>query len=97
MIDDATRNAAVVDPAEEDKVIRAAEREGVLITAIWTTHGHWDHVGGNEGLARTVGGLRVYGPEGAIRRKKCRYPKMYYRTVSRWHRVCTAQRMECRH
>jgi hydroxyacylglutathione hydrolase len=32
-------------------VQQALEREGARLAAIWSTHHHWDHVGGNEALA----------------------------------------------
>lgn len=56
-----TGRAAVVDPSEAEPVVRAAEREGVKLEAIWNTHHHWDHVGGNRDLARSHPGIRVYG------------------------------------
>jgi hydroxyacylglutathione hydrolase len=48
---DATKKCAVVDPSEAAPVIDAAKRAGVVPEAIWNTHHHWDHVGGNEELA----------------------------------------------
>lgn len=53
VIDESTRNAAVVDPSEADPVKAAIEREGVTLTEIWLTHHHWDHVGGVEALCDT--------------------------------------------
>jgi hydroxyacylglutathione hydrolase len=47
--------AAVVDASEPGPVLDAAAREGVVLRAIWSTHHHWDHVGGNESLVRTLG------------------------------------------
>ena len=44
--------AAVVDASEAAPVREAVRREGVRLAAIWSTHHHWDHVGGNEELAR---------------------------------------------
>jgi hydroxyacylglutathione hydrolase len=48
----ATGEAAVVDASEAGPVIEAVEREGVRLVAIWSTHHHHDHVGGNEEIAR---------------------------------------------
>lgn len=45
-----SRDCAVVDPAEARPVLEAAEREGATLRAIWNTHHHWDHVGGNRDL-----------------------------------------------
>jgi len=40
LIDETTKVAAAIDPAEPHKVLSAAEREGVSIKAIYTTHHH---------------------------------------------------------
>ena len=34
---------------------------GVKIVAVLTTHHHWDHAQGNEEMAKSIEGLRVYG------------------------------------
>jgi hydroxyacylglutathione hydrolase len=47
-----TGRAAVVDPSESDPVRAAVRREGIELAAIWNTHHHPDHVGGNAALAR---------------------------------------------
>src|SRR4029077_21188572 len=47
--------AAVVDASEAAPVRDALRREGATLSAIWSTHHHWDHVGGNEELAREAG------------------------------------------
>ncbi len=44
--------AVVVDASEAAPVRGALRREGAHLAAIWSTHHHWDHVGGNEELAR---------------------------------------------
>jgi hydroxyacylglutathione hydrolase len=49
-----TGEAAVVDASESAPVRRALQREGATLRAIWSTHHHWDHVGGNEELAQEV-------------------------------------------
>jgi len=53
--------AAVVDPSEAAPVLAAAEREKVELQAIWNTHHHWDHVGGNRDLLQARPSLRVFG------------------------------------
>lgn len=60
VIDEGERIAAVVDCAEVDPMISAAEAEGVTITTILSTHHHYDHVGGNEELAKRLP-VRVFG------------------------------------
>lgn len=55
---------AAVDPAEPKKALEAAEKCGVQISVVLTTHHHADHAGGNESLAEAIPGLTVVG--GAI-------------------------------
>src|SRR5579862_6030955 len=50
-----TGDAAIVDASEAEPVRLAVLREGVKVRAIWSTHHHWDHVGGNEELAKEWG------------------------------------------
>ncbi len=58
---DATRRAAIVDPSEAPPVLEAVNRSGVKPEAIWNTHHHWDHVGGNEELVQKLGVKDVCG------------------------------------
>lgn len=51
----ASSDAAIVDASEAEPVRAALKREGARARAIWSTHHHWDHVGGNEELARELG------------------------------------------
>jgi hydroxyacylglutathione hydrolase len=67
VIDEATRKAGVVDCAEADSVLRAADDAGVDLVAILPTHHHWDHVGGNEALLQQRN-LTVYGCAGEAHR-----------------------------
>ena len=51
----------MVDPAVADPVLAEADERGWAITAIWNTHWHPDHTGGNAGIkART--GAEVVAP-----------------------------------
>ena len=70
VVDESTNEAAVVDPSEATPLARVIRREGVNVSSILCTHHHLDHVGGNEGLVREFGSLRVYGH----RRDKDRTP-----------------------
>jgi len=45
----------VVDPAEADPVLAEAERRGWTISAIWNTHWHPDHTGGNAAIKQATG------------------------------------------
>ena len=59
---DATKLTAIVDPSEAAPVLEALKRLGdVKPVAIWNTHHHWDHVGGNEELCAALGITDVYG------------------------------------
>jgi hydroxyacylglutathione hydrolase len=53
--------AAVVDPAEAAPVITALRRHQVQLVAIFNTHHHGDHVGGNKELIAAYPDVRVYG------------------------------------
>ncbi|MGH7826188.1 MAG: hydroxyacylglutathione hydrolase [Candidatus Binatia bacterium] len=55
-----TNKAGIIDPSEADPVLGRVEQEKVEVEAIFNTHHHRDHTGGNEGLLekRT---LSVYG------------------------------------
>ena len=59
--DGVSGEAAIIDPAEADKVIKAVEAAGLRLTTILNTHHHWDHTGGNEELVDAQPGLRVIG------------------------------------
>jgi hydroxyacylglutathione hydrolase len=52
--------AAVVDPAEAEPVLRCLEGLGAELVAIFNTHHHSDHVGGNRKLLRHFPDLCVY-------------------------------------
>ena len=48
--------AAVIDPASSaDEIVRAAEKNGLIIKAILLTHGHFDHIGAVDELSRFTG------------------------------------------
>jgi hydroxyacylglutathione hydrolase len=61
LIDEATRTAAVVDPAEASPVLAFLDRERLSLTAIFNTHHHGDHVGGNRDLLARFPGAVVHG------------------------------------
>lgn len=66
LIDPETNEAAIVDPSEPEPVLQAVAgnlgRNGDLkVVAIFATHHHHDHVGGNEEVATRLGIKKVYG------------------------------------
>ena len=66
VVDEATRQAGIVDCAEAEPVLKAVAREQVTLTAILPTHHHYDHVGGNEDLLKVHPALTVYGVDERI-------------------------------
>jgi hydroxyacylglutathione hydrolase len=55
------RTAIAVDPSEAEPVLAALATLGAQLEAVWCTHHHHDHVGGNPLLADRFPGLRIYG------------------------------------
>lgn len=55
------QQAAVVDPAEAEPVLNQLQRWGARLVAIFNTHHHWDHVGGNLQLLQQFPQAGVYG------------------------------------
>jgi hydroxyacylglutathione hydrolase len=66
IIDVNNKVCGAVDPANHQKVIAAAEKEGVKITSVLTTHHHGDHSGGNKDITKAIEGLTVYGGDDRI-------------------------------
>ncbi|KAI8871853.1 putative hydroxyacyl glutathione hydrolase [Ramicandelaber brevisporus] len=67
IFDDATKKAAVVDPAEASKVLPQLKTlvtdQGYELTHVLTTHHHADHAGGNEAVADAYPGIAVVGAD----------------------------------
>jgi hydroxyacylglutathione hydrolase len=55
IIDEETRQAAIVDAAELDPVVKRIDALGVEPVLILCTHHHWDHIGANEELVGRYG------------------------------------------
>lgn len=53
--DNASGQTIVVDPAQAEPVLAAAEARGWTIDAIWNTHWHPDHTGGNAAIKEATG------------------------------------------
>ncbi|KAK4874833.1 hypothetical protein RN001_014193 [Aquatica leii] len=67
VIDETTKQAAIVDPVSPETVLEAVNEEGVNLTKVLTTHHHWDHAGGNEELVKkSETALDVYGGDQRI-------------------------------
>jgi len=75
LFDPQQKVAAVVDPAVAEPVLDyLAEIEAQLI-AIFNTHHHFDHVGGNQKLIQSFPNLSVYGS--AVDRGRIPYQKIF--------------------
>ncbi|HET8746994.1 MAG TPA: MBL fold metallo-hydrolase [Ramlibacter sp.] len=62
VFDDATKQAAVIDPGGDlDALLAEVERRGLKLEQIWLTHAHIDHAGGTAELARRLA-LPIIGP-----------------------------------
>ncbi|KAG9291046.1 hypothetical protein G9A89_012918 [Geosiphon pyriformis] len=66
VVDKETREAAVVDPVEPEKVLSVVKSENLELKHLITTHHHWDHSGGNEKVFKAVPGIAVYGGDERI-------------------------------
>lgn len=56
-----SNTAAVVDPAVAKPVFQKLDALGAELVAIFNTHHHGDHIGGNRELMRRFGNVTVYG------------------------------------
>ncbi|KAG5036001.1 hypothetical protein JHK87_010911 [Glycine soja] len=61
IVDKSTKEGAVVDPVEPQKVLEAANSHWINLKLVLTTHHHGDHAGGNEKMKQLVPGIKVYG------------------------------------
>ncbi|XP_044272466.1 hydroxyacylglutathione hydrolase, mitochondrial [Tribolium madens] len=67
IVDEKTKQAAIVDPVAPETVLEAVEKEDVNLTKVLTTHHHWDHAGGNEQLVKkSKNALQVFGGDDRI-------------------------------
>ncbi|KAJ1984519.1 Cytoplasmic glyoxalase II [Dimargaris verticillata] len=66
IIDDKKNEAALVDPVEPGKILPLVSQGGFKLTALLTTHHHWDHSGGNIEVVSKHPGLLVYGADARI-------------------------------
>ena len=64
IVDEAAKICACIDPVEPLKVLAAAAALGVRVALSLTTHGHWDHAGGNEQLHKLLPDIEIIGGVG---------------------------------
>ncbi len=59
--DEETREAAVIDPSfNPEPVTKTIKQNGLILTAIWLTHGHFDHFIGIPEIYSAIGSVPVY-------------------------------------
>jgi hydroxyacylglutathione hydrolase len=63
LLDDGAGELAIVDASEAAPVEAAVARAKGRLTAIFATHHHHDHVGGNDAVLERHPGLRIFGYE----------------------------------
>ena len=61
--DSVSGETAAIDTPDADKYLEEAARKGWTITAIWNTHWHPDHAGGNLKI-KDATGCEIIGPKG---------------------------------
>ncbi len=61
LLDRRRHQAAVVDPGDASPVLRCLDDLGVTLTAIFNTHHHSDHIGGNQALLQRFPQAVIYG------------------------------------
>ncbi|KAG8041371.1 hypothetical protein G9C98_002359 [Cotesia typhae] len=66
IIDEKTKEAAIVDPVNPSVVSSAVEEHKVNLNKILTTHHHWDHAGGNEEMCKKFPGIKVFGGDDRV-------------------------------
>jgi len=49
-----TKEAVVIDPLDGARCLQVAEQHGLTLTHIINTHEHWDHIAGNETIAKAT-------------------------------------------
>jgi hydroxyacylglutathione hydrolase len=71
LLDDGSGELAIVDASEGGPVMSALNAARGKLTAIFATHHHHDHVGGNEQIVQRFSDVRVFGYESDRGRIPC--------------------------
>lgn len=66
LIDEATRQAACIDPVNASAMSSAVYDQSAELKAILTTHHHHDHAGGNRDMVKIFPNITVYGGDQRI-------------------------------
>lgn len=62
IVDRASKEVALVDPADPNPVMDALKEMGLTPTQLWCTHYHDDHQGGNDAFKKAFPDMHIYGP-----------------------------------
>lgn len=66
LIDEATKQAAAVDPVNASAMANTVSEQGVELKAILTTHHHYDHAHGNADMLSMFPDLTIYGGDNRV-------------------------------
>ncbi|KAF7988698.1 hypothetical protein HCN44_001271 [Aphidius gifuensis] len=66
IVDNKTKEAAIVDPVDPELVASAVNESGVNLTKVLTTHHHWDHAGGNKIISEMFKNIEIIGGDSRI-------------------------------
>lgn len=66
LIDESTKQAALIDPVEPQNVLQVAKEANVNVSCLITTHHHPDHAGGNLVIASQLPAIPIYGGDDRI-------------------------------
>ena len=67
IVNEETKDAWAVDPAQWTKVAAAADALGVTVRGVLTTHKHWDHADGNGDAAAALPDVPILGGSTDVR------------------------------
>lgn len=71
IVDKKSKDAAVVDPVEPEKVMDLVKSKNLNLKKVLTTHHHWDHAGGNKKMVELLPNLEVLGGDDRIEALTC--------------------------
>lgn len=79
-----TKETMVIDPGEEGpRILGLAEREGLKISQVVNTHGHFDHVGANQKVIEATGAkLALHEADLPLLQHARRHAEVYGLTVN---------------
>ncbi|MCP5464486.1 MAG: hydroxyacylglutathione hydrolase [Deltaproteobacteria bacterium] len=67
LVDAKSAQAVSIDTPDPTAILQYCQEHALNLTAIWNTHHHWDHAGGNEELVKKTG-CKVFCGQGDVQR-----------------------------